>query len=173
MTSSSGRSSSATHSTRPRIGAPNDRTCLYSQCASIPAQYKERNLHRRRRRIRLFDTTQQDQKLDAIFAALGDATQRSILMHLASGPTSVNDFAAPYAMSLPAVSKHLKVLERAGLLTREQQGRVHLCRFDPEAIATANGWIEHMRGFWNESLEDFKTYLSTGKGKDIERDNTE
>jgi len=50
---------------------------------------------------------------------------------------------------------------------------VHLCRFDPEAIATANEWIEHMRGFWNESLEDFKTYLSTGKGKDIERDNTE
>ena len=71
------------------------------------------------------------------------------------------------------MSKHLKVLGRAGLLTRERQGRVHLCRFDPEALATANGWIEHMRGFWNESLEDFKTYLSTGKGKDIERDNTE
>ena len=94
-------------------------------------------------------------------------------MHLASGPTSVNDIAAPYAMSLPAVSKHLKVLERAGLLTRERQGRVHLCRFDPEALATANGWIKHMRGFWNEGLEDFKTYLSTGKGKDNERDNTE
>ena len=121
----------------------------------------------------MFDTTQQDQKLDAIFAALGDATRRSILMHLASGPTSVNDIAAPYAMSLPAVSKHLKVLERAGLLTRERQGRVHLCRVDPDALATANGWIEHMRGFWDESLENLETYLSTGKGKDDEHDNTE
>ena len=123
--------------------------------------------------VKYTDTTQQDQKLDAIFAALGDATRRSILMHLASGPTSVNDIAAPYAMSLPAVSKHLKVLERAGLLTRERQGRVHLCRVDPDALATANGWIEHMRGFWDESLENLETYLSTGKVKDDERDNTE
>jgi DNA-binding transcriptional ArsR family regulator len=76
-------------------------------------------------------------------------------------------------MSLPAVSKHLKVLERAGLLTRERQGRVHLCRIDPDALATANGWIEHMRGFWDESLENLETYLSTGKGKDDEQDNTE
>jgi DNA-binding transcriptional ArsR family regulator len=121
----------------------------------------------------LFDTTQQDQKLDAIFAALSDATRRLILMHLASGPTSVNDIAAPYAMSLTAVSKHLKVLERAGLVTRERQGRVYLFRVDPEALATGNGWIEHMLGFWNESLENLESYLSTGKGKDAERNNTE
>ena len=121
----------------------------------------------------MFDTTRQDHKLDAISAALGDATRRSILMHLASGPTSVNDIAAPYAMSLPAVSKHLKVLERVGLPTRERQGRVHLCRVDPEALATANGWIERMRGFWDKNLENLETYLSTGKGKDVERDNTE
>ena len=73
-------------------------------------------------------------------------------------------------MSLPAVSKHLKVLERAGLLVREQEGRVHHCRVDFDALAAATGWIEHMRRFWEDNLDNLESYLADSKESDDERD---
>ena len=107
-------------------------------------------------------------QLDAIFAALGDQTRRSILLQLTEGPASVSEIAAPYDMSLPAVSKHLKVLERAGLLIREQQGRIHRCRIDVKALSAASGWIEHMRQFWEDNLDNLEAYLVENKGADDE-----
>ena len=102
--------------------------------------------------------------LDAIFSALGDSTRRSILSRLSGRSASIGEIAAPYEMSLPAVSKHLKVLERAGLLIRTRQGRTHRCHVAPKALEAANGWIEHMRGFWEDSLDNLDTYLRDKKG---------
>lgn len=72
----------------------------------------------------------------------------------------MSEIAAPYDMSLPAVSKHLKVLERAGLLVREQEGRIHRCRIDFGALSAATGWIEHMRRFWEDNLDNLEIYLT-------------
>lgn len=97
--------------------------------------------------------------LDAVFGALADPTRRAIIARLAKGPVCVGDLAAPFAMSLPAVSKHLKVLERAGLLARDRQGRVHECRLEPVALAGAVDWIEKTRAFWDDRLESLAQYL--------------
>ncbi len=86
--------------------------------------------------------------LDAAFAALADATRRTILARLAEGDASVGDLAAPFDMSLPAVSKHLKLLERAGLIHRERDGRVRRCRLDPDRLRAAAAWLEHQRRAW-------------------------
>jgi DNA-binding transcriptional ArsR family regulator len=86
--------------------------------------------------------------LDSTFAALSDATRRGILARLAQrGETSVSDLAAPYRMSLPAVSKHLRVLQDAGLLSRQKDGRVHRCRLRAEPMKDAAAWIEHYRQY--------------------------
>jgi DNA-binding transcriptional ArsR family regulator len=98
--------------------------------------------------------------LDATFQALADPTRRAILAKLASAPgTSVSELASPFRMSLPAVSKHLRVLESAGLLARRREGRVHHCRFVPGPMRTAAGWIAHYEKFWEEKLEALKRYL--------------
>ncbi len=88
--------------------------------------------------------------LDTAFAALADATRRAILARLAEGDASVGDLAAPFDMSLPAVSKHLKLLERAGLIRRERDGRVHRCRLDPDRLHAAAAWLEHQRRAWED-----------------------
>ena len=85
--------------------------------------------------------------LDATFAALADPTRRAILARLALGETSVGELATPFAMSLPAVSKHLGVLEGAGLLTRERDGRVRRCRLEPGPLHSAADWIAQYRRF--------------------------
>src|SRR5262245_32629084 len=98
--------------------------------------------------------------LDATFQALADPTRRAILAKLASSPdTSVSELASPFRMSLPAVSKHLRVLESAGLLERRRAGRVHHCRFVPAPMRTASDWIAHYERFWAERLDDLKRYL--------------
>lgn len=105
-------------------------------------------------------------KLDATFAALSDATRRGILTRLARGETSVSELAAPYEMSLPAVSKHLRVLEIAGLLERQKDGRVHRCRLIAEPMKDAAQWIERYRLFWEEQFDALARYLEETEMKE-------
>jgi DNA-binding transcriptional ArsR family regulator len=95
--------------------------------------------------------------LDSTFAALSDATRRGILAR--QGEISVSDLAAPYQMSLPAVSKHLRVLEHAGLVSRQKDGRVHRCRLRAEPMKDAAAWIEYYRQFWEAQLDSLARYL--------------
>jgi len=104
-------------------------------------------------------------RLDAVFGALADGTRRAILARLASGPARVTELAEPFAMSLPAVSKHLKVLERAGLLRRDRHGRVHNCRLQGGALDEAETWIEETRAFWEARLDNLERYLSQEEDK--------
>jgi DNA-binding transcriptional ArsR family regulator len=94
-----------------------------------------------------------DQRLDAVFSALADPTRRRILVRLARGQASVTELAAPFAMTLPAVSKHLRVLERAGLVRRERDGWYHRCHIVGEPLETASAFIDRYRPFWTETLE--------------------
>src|SRR5512146_1739736 len=93
------------------------------------------------------------QRLDATFAALADPTRRAILARLAEGDASVLELAQPFAMSQPAISKHLKVLERAGLISRGRDAQRRPCRLEPAPLAAANGWLENYRQFWEGSFE--------------------
>jgi DNA-binding transcriptional ArsR family regulator len=108
--------------------------------------------------------------LDSTFAALSDATRRAILARLARrGETSVSDLAAPYQMSLPAVSKHLRVLEHAGLVSRQKDGRVHRCRLRSGPMKDAAAWIEHYRQFWEAQLDSLARYLEGAAPEDRNR----
>lgn len=100
-------------------------------------------------------------ELDAVFGALADPTRRAILARLAEGPTTVGDLAMPFTISLPAVSRHLKVLEKAGLLARDREGRIHRCRLEAQAMNEAADWIAHTRAFWEGRLERLARYLET------------
>ena len=100
-----------------------------------------------------------DSALDRTFAAVADPTRRAILARLALGEASVGELAAPFSVSAPAISKHLKVLERAGLVAREKRGRVHRCRLDPAPMQDAAAWIERTRQFWEDRLDALETYL--------------
>src|SRR5215469_12694980 len=91
--------------------------------------------------------------LNRTFAALADPTRRRILEHLAGGDRCVTDIARPYRMSLPAVSKHLRVLENAGLIRRERCGRVHRLKLEAKPMQGAQAWIEEYRRFWEQSLD--------------------
>lgn len=102
-------------------------------------------------------------ELDAVFGALADRTRRAILARLAEGSATVGELATPYDMSLPAVSKHLKVLERAGLLARDREGRIHRCRLEAQAMTEAADWIDRTRAFWEGRLERLARYLETPK----------
>jgi len=97
--------------------------------------------------------------LSATFAALADPTRRAILARLALGDTSVSELAKPFAMSLPAVSKHLKVLERAGLITRGRDAQMRPCRIDARALQEADDWLEQYRRLWEERLDRLDDYL--------------
>ncbi len=99
--------------------------------------------------------------LSTTFAALADPTRRAILDRLASGETSVTELAKPFEMSLPAVSKHLKVLERAGLIERGRQAQLRPCRLSAGPLKDASNWIEHYHRFWTESFDRLDVYLST------------
>src|SRR3954468_22879587 len=90
--------------------------------------------------------------LNRTFAALADPTRRRILAHLAGGDRCVTDLARPHAMSLPAISKHLRVLEKAGLLRRRRHGRVHEMKLEAEPLKQAAEWVENYRRFWEGSL---------------------
>jgi DNA-binding transcriptional ArsR family regulator len=97
--------------------------------------------------------------LDATFSALSDPTRRAILARLALGETSVTELAEPFAMSLPAVSKHLKVLERAGLITRGREAQWRPCRIEPKALKDIDDWLGNYRRFFEESLDRLGDYL--------------
>ena len=98
-------------------------------------------------------------RLNRTFAALADPTRRRILEHLAQGDRCVGDLAKPYSMSLPAVSKHLRVLERAGLVRRRRQGRVHHLNLEAGPMKQASQWIAEYRRFWEESFDRLDEYL--------------
>jgi DNA-binding transcriptional ArsR family regulator len=104
-------------------------------------------------------TISRDDDLDRVFAALADRTRRAILARLTEGEATVGELARPFAMSRPAVSKHLNVLEAAGLVHRTPDGRVNRCRFDPEPLAAASSWVDRYRNYWEGSLDALAAYL--------------
>lgn len=97
--------------------------------------------------------------LSATFSALADPTRRAILARLAQGETTVSELAAPFDMSLPAVTKHLKVLQRAGLVSQGRQAQWRPCRLEAAPLQEAAGWIEEYRRFWELRLDRLKDYL--------------
>ena len=97
--------------------------------------------------------------LSTTFSALADPTRRAILARLASGEATVTELAEPFEMSLPAVSKHLKVLQRAGLIARGREAQWRPCRLEAAPLQDAADWIEHYRRFWEESLDRLDAYL--------------
>lgn len=101
-------------------------------------------------------------RLSSTFSALADPTRRAILARLARGESSVGDLAEPFDISLPAVSRHLKVLERAGLIEREVDAQWRLCRLKGRPLREAHGWLERYRRFWEESLDRLTEYLEKG-----------
>jgi DNA-binding transcriptional ArsR family regulator len=105
-------------------------------------------------------------RLSTTFAALADPTRRAILARLSLGATSVTELAEPFRMSLPAVSKHLKVLERAGLIARGREAQWRPCRLDPEGLKGVDGWLEHYRRFFDESLDRLDDYLRELQGEE-------
>ncbi len=98
-------------------------------------------------------------QLSSTFAALADPTRRAILARLSSGEHSVTDLARPFAMSLPAISKHLRVLERARLITRTRNAQWRPCRLKAQPLKDAVDWLEHYRRFWEESFDRLEDYL--------------
>jgi DNA-binding transcriptional ArsR family regulator len=105
-------------------------------------------------------------RLDATFAALADPTRRAILARLVSGDASVTELAEPFAMSQPAISKHLKVLERAGLISRGRDAQRRPCRIEVEPLAEANGWIERYRELWERRFRRLDVLLDELKVKE-------
>jgi DNA-binding transcriptional ArsR family regulator len=97
--------------------------------------------------------------LSTTFAALADPTRRAILARLASGAAPVSELAEPFQMSMPAVSKHLKVLERAGLIARSREAQWRPCRLEASPLKDVADWVEHYRGFWEQSLDRLDSYL--------------
>jgi DNA-binding transcriptional ArsR family regulator len=97
--------------------------------------------------------------MGSVFHALGDATRRQMLRDLARGERSVSELAEPFAMSLAAASKHIKVLEHAGLIRREVRGRSHVCRLDPGPLAGAHEWLGHYERFWTSRLDELERLL--------------
>lgn len=105
-------------------------------------------------------------RLSATFGALADPTRRAILARLASGEASVTELAEPFAMSMPAISKHLKVLERAGLIRRGREAQWRPCRLEAGPLQEVAGWMEHYRRFWEESFDRLDDYLQQLKKPD-------
>jgi DNA-binding transcriptional ArsR family regulator len=100
-----------------------------------------------------------EERLDSVFAALADPTRRRILSRLASGEKSVTELAEPFAMSMPAVSKHLKVLERAGLIERSREAQYRPCKLNAEPLKEVAAWVDRYRKHWEESFDRLDEYL--------------
>ena len=103
--------------------------------------------------------------LSTTFAALADPTRRAILQRLAAGETSVTELARPFKMSLPGISKHLKVLERAGLVRRGREAQWRPCQLEAGPLKGVADWVEHYRRFWDESFDRLDEYLRELQGK--------
>jgi len=106
-------------------------------------------------------------RLSLKFSALADPTRRAILARLALGETSVTDLAEPFDMSMPAVSKHLRVLEHAGLISRSREAQYRPCRIEAQALKDVDDWLERYRAFWEEKFDQLEIYLKDiqAKGK--------
>lgn len=104
-------------------------------------------------------------RLDATFSALADPTRRAILARLSTGEASVLELAKPFDMSLPGISKHLKVLERAGLIVRGREAQWRPCKLETAPLQSANAWIEEYRHLWEERLDRLDDYLQELQGK--------
>jgi DNA-binding transcriptional ArsR family regulator len=111
--------------------------------------------------------------LSTTFAALADPTRRAILARLALGETSVTELAEPFDISLPAISKHLKVLERAGLIARGREAQWRPCRIAPDGLRPVDDWLESYRRLWNERLDRLETYLQELQAKEGKEPGTE
>lgn len=109
-------------------------------------------------------------RLDAVFHALGDATRRNMLRDLASGQRTVGELAAPFDMSLAAASKHIRSLEKAGLVRRTIRGRTHVCRLEPRALADAHEWISFYERFWNSRFDVLEDLLRRADTPDPQGD---
>ena len=112
-----------------------------------------------------------DERLDDVFYALSDPTRREIMGRLADGESTVKELAKPFQMSLPAVSKHLKVLERAGLLIRQVDGRTHRMSLQPEGLKMASEWVDHYRRFWEVQLDRLSAFLEVANSRSDEAKN--
>ena len=102
---------------------------------------------------------QYPERLDAVFGALADPTRRAMLRELAAQPRTIGELAAPFEISLAGASKHIQVLERAGLIQREVQGRVHTCRLDASPLHAGAEWLRHYERFWNQKLDVLEAML--------------
>ena len=105
--------------------------------------------------------TRRDDRLDAVFHALADRTRRALVARLEHAPASISELAAPFAMSFPAVSKHVRVLESAGLVTREVDGRVHRCALDAAPLRDVEAWLAHYRAFWGGTLDALAAHVES------------
>jgi DNA-binding transcriptional ArsR family regulator len=105
-----------------------------------------------------------EKRLDEVFSALADPTRRAILARLSQGDSSVGELAEPFEISLPAISKHLKVLEGAGLVARRRDGRIHHCRLVAEPLGEAIDWIARYGRFWETQLDSLETFLAEQRG---------
>jgi len=107
--------------------------------------------------------------LSETLAALADPTRRAILERLSRGPASVNEIAEPFDISLPAVSKHLKVLENAGLISRGREAQWRPCQLEADALKRVDDWLEHYRRFWTGSFDKMDAYIAKLKKKDTRK----
>src|SRR5215471_18907522 len=103
-------------------------------------------------------------RLDAVFGALSDPIRRTILARLAHGECSVTTLSEPFAVSAPAITKHLRVLESSGLITRRKEGRVNYCSLNPASLREADDWIQQQRAFWEQQLDALEKYLDKERG---------
>ncbi|TGL61572.1 ArsR/SmtB family transcription factor [Leptospira sarikeiensis] len=101
----------------------------------------------------------ESERLNNTFAALADPTRREILLYLVSGEATVKELAEPFNMSLPGISKHLKVLEKAGLIERGKEAQWRPCKIRPDGLKEASGWLDHYKHFWEESFDRLDAYL--------------
>jgi DNA-binding transcriptional ArsR family regulator len=108
--------------------------------------------------IALADPAIED-RLDLVFQALANRTRRAILRRVSNGPARITELAAPFEMALPSISKHVAILERAGLINRSVQGRVHSCAFDPGPLASADEWLSAYRTFWTDNLDGLARFV--------------
>ena len=105
-------------------------------------------------------TSTEDQRLDALFTALSDRTRRDIVVRLGVGESTVKELAEPYTMSLQAVSQHIAVLERSGLISRGRHRQTRPCRLEPAALETALSWIEESRRAWTDRMDRLESHLA-------------
>jgi DNA-binding transcriptional ArsR family regulator len=98
-------------------------------------------------------------QMDAVFIALADTTRRGMIARLSTGPATIGELGRPYSISKPAVTKHVKILERAGLIRRKKDGRIHRCTLEPKPMKQAEDWIERYRKFWEGTLDSLARFV--------------